>query len=640
MQSFLARVLLLVAGLLIGFGGVIGLMFLLQNDSKPTPDEHTKTTSEEESLPHPNTARSTDTDKSRSKDAVPSRVDQLVFPKRTFDRKATILSWVEDLTDNEIINWLEQSTDPTWQVSSANRNELQTTLLQKLSTNSPERAVEFALAREEERDAIWMANTVFQIWANTDIDGAVARAKELKEQETNNFIGTILTARDDLQLERMREIASELGDESFAFTHHFRNLTLGDIENPKETWYEIINLATRESVQDHTPWALRNVAVAWVEEKGLDVLAEIVSSMSSDSEYDTILPTVFNGISATRPEEIFDYIMSNLGDRATEIIERSHINYNWSRKDPKGMLAKAESLPASRLRQNMVQQAVWGWAEQNPRELLEQLELLPPNERERASRNAIQSLTQTSPTEAVKFVMQVTDEELQLQLAQNLVQRWVFDDASAAKEWVLNLPVAGPMRASLTGPLTNSLVYTDPRGAFEFALQQPIEESSRVGGFVMGQEVSVLGTIAWQDIDLAMELLPKVRDSGKESAFSTVGSRLILQGHTKQALQLANQLTDKQQKNYYQSITMIWSNSDPKGLLKAFDDFPNTVKSKIALSMVWRNETSSTYSKDEIESIKKNMNKEDSEMLNQLQEIDMNNPSSEDLDKLRELNLW
>ena len=637
MQSFLARVLLLVAGVLIGFGGVIGLMFLLQNDSKPTPDEHAKATSEKESPTRPNSASNAETNESSTNLAVPARVDQLVFPKLTFDRKATILSWVEDLTDNEILNWLEQSTDPTWQVSSANRNELQTTLLQKLSTRAPERAVEFALAREEERDAISMANTVFQIWANTDLDAAVARAKELTEQETNNFVGTILTARDDLPLERMREIALALGNESFAFTNHFRNLTLGDIENPKETWYEIINLATRESVQDLTGWALRNVAVAWVEETGLAVLDEIVSSLSSDSEYDATLPRVFQGISVKQPEKVFDYIMSNLGDRATEVIERSYINFHWSRKDPKGMLAKAKILPASGFRESMVFQAVSGWAEQNPRELLDQLDLVPPTESASANRIAIRSLTRTSPTEAAKFVMQVADDELQLQFAQVLVQSWVNVDANAAKDWVLNLPVAESMRASLIRPLTSSLVRTDPRGAFEIALQQPIDESSPVGGFAMGQEVSVLNSIAWQDIDLAIELLPQVRDAGKASAFRMVGVQLINQGNTKQALQLAEQLVDKQQQEYSQMIAANWFNTDPKGLLRAFDDFPHAAKSRVALTIVMTNETLSTYSENEIESIEKHINKKDSELRKQLKEIDLQNPSPEDLEILQEL---
>ena len=642
MQSFLARALLLMAGVLIGIGSVAGVIFLLQDDTTSSPRTQTQTTPELESLPRPNGESSADANDSNNNDAAPTIVDQLVFPKRTFDRKATIVSWVVDLTDDEVVSWLEQSTDPSWQVLQVNRTELQKNLLQKLSLTAPERAVDFAMAREEQRDRYLMANTVFQVWANTDIDGAVARVKELNEQASNYFVGSVLTARDDLPLERMREIAIELGDENAAFTFYFQNLTRGEIENPRETWYEIVNLATRESVQGTAGYALSNVAAAWVEEKGLNVLDEIVSSISSDSQYSSILYLVFSEISAEQPEEIFDYMMSNLGDQANEIIQKSNITYHWARKDPKGALVKAQTLPTSGVRRTLVQSAVWEWSQQNPRQLLEQLELIPPSEHANASSNAIRALTQTSPTETAEFVLQVADDEMQVQLARNFVQSWVGVDAEAAKDWVLNLPAGESMRASLIPTLASSLVPTDPKGAFELALQQPIEENELIGGSdATGQEVLILSSIAWQDIDLAIELLPQVRDAGKVSAFSMVGHSLIRLGNTQQVLELADQLVVEQRPRYYQSIAEIWSMSDPKGLLKAFDDFPHRAKSRIALSVIRTNGFSNSYSDDEIEELEKHISEEDEELYNRLKEIDFYNPSSpEDQETIQQLYSW
>ncbi len=626
---------------MIGVGDFVAIKLLLQDDATTTPREQTETVPGGEQ--RTSSVSGTDTHESDGIIAVPTGVNQLIFPKRTFERKATIVSWVAALSDDEILSWLEQSTEPSWQVSPANRTELQTTLLQKLSTTAPERAIDFALERDNPQQTYSMSSTVFHVWANTDIDSAVARVKELNEQTpfSNYLLGTVLSARDDLSLERMREIAVELGDESSAFRFYFRNLVQGDLENPRESWYEIINIANRESVQNTTANALSRVAVAWVQEKGLDVLDELVSSISNDSEYSSILHVIFNGISEDQPEEIFDYIMSNLGDRATEIVQRSRITYSWAQKDPKGMLAKVSTLPASRFRQSLISSAVWRWAENNPRQLLDQIELVPPSERDGASSSAIRVLTRTSPKEAAQYVMQVSDEELQVQLARSFIEEWVYKDVEGAKKWVLDLPVANPMRKSLMQRLIDTLVYTDSKEAFELALQQPMEENEFFGGGMeVGQELSVVQSIIYQDIDTAIELLPRVRGAGKSIAFSMVGSSLIEEGNVQQALQLANQLTEKQQIKYFQGIAMGWAYSDPQGLIKAFPDFPDAAKSRAALSIVLTHETEGTFSDEEITDFEKRITPEDKKLLDRLKEIDMYAPSPEDMKVIQQIYTW
>lgn len=635
MNNLLARILLLVAGVLIGVGGFVGIKMMFLDDATTIPRDRTETTQGDEQ--QSDSVGSTDTNESDVV-AVPSRVDQLVFPKRTFDRKASIVSWVATLSDDELVSWLEQTADPSWQVSLGNRTELQTSLLQKLASSAPDRAIDFALAREEQQQVNSMVSTVLQVWANKDIDGAVARVKGMNEQTTNYFVRPLLTARDDLPLERMREIAIELGDEKSAFAIYFQNLTKGEIENPRDTWYEIVNMAIRESVQDTTGYVLSNVAITWVEESGMDVLDEIVSSVWSDSAYVPIVPQILRGVSTHDPEAVFDYVMSNLGDQATEVIQNTGITSIWAQKDPQGMIAKAETLPASRFRQSFVRNAVWRWADNNPRQLLERLEVIPPGELERASSRAIDRLTDSSPTEAAEYVMQVEDEQLRMQLAQSFIQSWASSDMDAAKEWVLSLPVADPMRASLVGPLTRSIAQNDPTGAFEFALQQPIEEEEFPGGLVsIAPEVSILRTIALQDIDLAIEMLPQVRTEGRSSACTTLGSMLLLQGDSEQALGLVEHIPEEEQNGYYQMLAMLWPEQDRKGLLKAFDDFPKTAQSKVALFITMSNEESKAFSEEEIAKFESHISEDDKKLLERLKEIDMNNPSQEDMELFMKL---
>lgn len=638
MQNLRTHMLTFFVGVVVGIGVVVAALVLLRDDGTSSG-----------SLPISGTTETAILSDTTNPDArvegivsVPSDISELVFPMHAFDRKRAIASWVATLSDDQILNWLQQSTEPTWSASAENRNELQSALLQKLSITSPEQAVAFATSREDQQRHI-MTSIVLRSWARIDLESAIAYIKNLDGPEGIYPLPTILQARTDLTLERQREIAKELGNENYAFANYFRTLIEGEIENPEETWSEVINLASQENVQSEAIYALSKVAVAWVEKDGVKVLDEIVSSISQDSEFSFALSNVFGALATDEPEEIFDYIMNNLGDQAQEVIQRAGVLYNWARKDPRGMLSKAETLPASRFRQDLARQAVWQWADDNPRQVLNSLNDIPPENREEASRAAIRTLARISPTEAAKFVLDESEYSAQLQLARALVGEWSYQDVDATKDWVLNLPYNDPLRADLIPTLTRTLVDTDPKAAFQLALEQPIEEPKSDRTAALSPESSIISSIAYQDLELAIELLPQVRDTGRSKwfAYRTIGNSLIQNGEMQRAFDLAKDLTGEQQAQYYQSIGTMWAMQDSQGLLEAFDDFPTEeIKSKIALSVVMFNSTTNTYSLEEAARLEKYLSKEDQENLEVIQDIDLMNPSPEEVQKLQELFPW
>ena len=626
MQNPFSRALTLLAGLLIGILGVTGVLVLLPENGVSSDSQLVEN------------QRGGDKDgytgsmSQVSGDSVPSDIHDLVFPKHAFETKMSIVSWVQALSKDQILDWLQQSIEPSWNVTDTNRHELQTALLQKLVTTDPERAFEFAWSIDDERK-LGIASIVIREWASVDLEGVITHVNGMGPGESSYFPQTIVAARGDLNLDQQREIANKLGDESYAFSNYFQNLTAGEIENPKEIWYEISNLANDEGMEEVSGYALGRVAVAWVEKEGTAVLDEIVSSMSSDSQYDFALPRVFRALAADEPEKIFDYILQNLGDQAPEVIERSRIAYDWAHKDPHGLLSRVETLPASRYRRNIVSSAVYQWATKNPQQLLRNLELIPSEHREDASRNAIRKLASTSPSEAAKYVLQVSDYSTQLSIARTLVREWSYQDVGAAKEWVYSLPKSDPLHSALIQPLVQVLVNTDPRAAFQLALDQPINEREDNPLSVRGFEVSILSTIAYHDLDLAIELLPQVRDRGQSKilAYSLVGASLIESGETQQAMDLGNQLPSQQQTQYYRRLASRWMLQDPKGLLQAIEEFPtNETKSKIALQIHMVHNMMQTYSADELTSVDKYFTEEDRKNLQAIQDIDLMNPSEEE----------
>lgn len=631
MQTLLGRVLVFIVGVCIGFGAVAGAIYLLPDNSKTTYGDQTKTSQQSSSLPpqtQSNEPGNAIGDRSGSVE-IPSKLHDLVLPESTFERKATIYSIIARLSDDQVFSWIEQSTDPSWKVAPRYRAELQTNLFQRVAVTASDRAIDFALARDDQPEIYSKSTTVLQVWAKTDLDGAIARAKELKDLY---WASTILKARDDLSLEGLREIAIDLGYERYAFITYFENLSKGKIENPRETWYEIVNIATRENFQDTTSFVLRKVAAAWVKTQGLEVLDEVMSSLADDPEYSSVLYGVFRELSLNQPEAIFDYIMSNLGDRAAGFIGESGISSNWARKDPQGMLAKVQSLDASRVRENLVRTAVRYWAEDEPLQILERLASIPPGVRSFASRTAIDELAQTSPKDAIEFILNVEDDTLQTQFAETLVERWVYVDPDAAKDWVLSVPTDDPMRASLVHSYVDNMLQSDPRGAFEFALKQPMRERLSGDGSSVGYEVVVLSRIAFEDVELAVELLLQVRGDGRVSAYTSVGRALVGRSKSEQAVRLAEQLPKHQQQQYFQDISMAWVHRDSQGFLKALEHFPSSLKSKIASSVIRgiRGYAKSgiliRLTSEEIANIEKHLNEDDRKELNLSKESDRNTP--------------
>ncbi|MYD46740.1 MAG: hypothetical protein F4W92_10335 [Gammaproteobacteria bacterium] len=632
MQNFLTRILALSAGVAIGIGFVIGAFTLIQEDegtstTRPNNEGRNTLRVSDDSVGGPNLSTS-------------SNIDALVFPEQAFERKVAILSWIATLSDDQILSWLEESTDPSWNVSTEILNEIQSTLLQKLTIEAPERAIEFVWSLDEQRRTP-LASVVFLTWASSDLEDAITQVKQWAEDEAVNFLPTILRAREDLSLDRQREIAREFGDENYAFFKYFKSLTSEGIEKPKETWHEILRVANLENVQGTAGHALSELAVAWVEREGMEVLDEIVSSISHTTEYDFALTQILNALSKDKPEEIFDFALSYLGDRAYDILQNSSVIFYWAQRDPKAVLAKAETLPASGFRRNIVWRVIWQWADDNPRQILKQIDLVPGEHQVQARRNAIRALTRSSPDEAAKFVLQEQDFQTRLTLANSLVSTWAYQDTEAAKDWVLGLPSSDPLRAALLRPLAMALVHSDPREAFRLALEEPIKENPSSPYSSTGYESSIISMLAYQDVDLALELLPQVREQGRSMAYSSIGVSLIQKGETRQAIDLANQLPKAEQKNYFRSMSSSWAWQDPQGLLKAFDEFPSAeIQSRVALSISMMNTSTNLYTDEEIASLKKYMTQEVREKLQQFQEIDMRNPSPEDRKLLQELHSW
>ena len=378
MNSPIVRIVTLIAGILIGFGITWGILILSTERESTAP---IRTTNLEESASNDVNEESESTSNSKRREplVIPDDITQLPIPQGLFDQKHAIANWVVSLDEDQILNWLEQSTQPKWNVSTNFRTELQIALIQKLSQSSPEKALKFAAERIEPVRATLGSIVIFE-WATSDLDRAINYVKtttSLTVLDRSWVLHSILQSQVGLTLEQQTEIARELGDEAYAITFYFLSLLTAKIDDPEKLWYEIVELAESENRQ-HTD-TLEAVAQKWIERDGLQILDEVSASITDKR----LLQSVTFGVLMDhadveeQTEEAFEYTFKLHDDFPWKgFILRSIIN-QWARYDHMAVLNRAETLPPSSYRQDMIEDGYREKARIEPKQTLENLDSLP-----------------------------------------------------------------------------------------------------------------------------------------------------------------------------------------------------------------------------------------------------------------------
>ena len=617
MNNPIVRVSALVVGVVIGFGITWGFLLLLK-DGENT--EHPRPTDSEESEPKEAIADSTSTTTAEAIEhqTVPDEVTDLTIPRHLFDQKHAIATWIVSLDRDQTLNWLKQSTQEAWDVPTVFRTKFQSALVQKLSQNSPEQALEFASARIEPVRST-LGSIVFFEWVTNDLDGAIAHAKTatvLTELDRYWVLHSILESQVGLTLDQQQEVARELGDESYALTFYFQSLLTNEIDDPENLWYEVVELAVPDNRQ-HLD-TLEAVANAWIDQAGLEIFDEISASITDKNTLQDVAFGVLYGRAddEEQTEGIFEYVFNLHDDFPWKgFILRSTIN-KWARYDHMAVLTRAETLPPSSYRQEMLETGHREKARLEPKTTLENLDSLPLGLRESVSTVAIRELAEKSPTDAVNVVLNIDDEELQMMLASSVVYTWSKHDLEATKNWILSLPEGGSLRNGLLAPLANLLVASDPRLAFQIALQQSLQQN---GENLSPHEISIVRRIAQNDIELAIELLPKVREESRLSTYRAVAGTLIGNGNSQRAILLVNDLTETEQLDYFQNSLWNWIEKDAEGLKNSIGEIENTgTRSNVVLMMIGLNTHTNAYSDEELQSLKQHLTEEHKEAMKQL----------------------
>ncbi|MYD45723.1 MAG: hypothetical protein F4W92_05170 [Gammaproteobacteria bacterium] len=508
----------------------------------------------------------------------------------TFRSKLEVYTYVSGLSEQQVFDELQRSVNLSNEVSRRVLGELQIALLERLVFFNPVAAKEFALVQDNldskllaldswsslqnsspstdsEIDVMPLIQGVFKEWALSDLDAAIDNAKSLKEDAGTNALAGILASLSGDSLATYRTIAKQLGHEKQGLDSYVMSYRSMKVDDPKDIWEDMINLVDPDNFEQRQ--VLTNIAVQWYEQDGIGVIEEINAGSLDSSIKSAAVDAVLSAAVRVNPEEAFRYAQTIPSDGYYSGPLREVIR-SWASTDPQAAYDAATSIDESGQREYLQGTVVTVWASNDPYYVLENSDGFPIQIRDEGIANAIEKIAQSSPQEAAELALEQGDGfmgALNFMLPTSVMPNWVRQDVEGAEDWVFNGPVSEEKRDNWVRAFVSNLVESDPRRAFELALEQPKAE----GGFAAWLpplEVQVFDRIVYTDLDLAIELLPKIPEGESRSgAYSSVGDQYLNQGNSDKAMNLGLQLPEDEQANYFQSIAYTWSSVDPAGIL-------------------------------------------------------------------------
>lgn len=549
-------------------------------------------------------------------------LEHTLLQANLFQRRLSIYSHVAELSQQEVTNALATRKRNSMNLSPTVAKELQIALVEKLTSFDPTHALEFVIAHHEnlnfyapyssiysnsleEREipVIPVVQNIFADWTAYDLKSAISAAKLLSRDTKGNALTGILNSIDGDSFDTRRLIANELGYEHQIVDYVINSILTGKIDDPQAVWEGVVTLIDANN-QTHSQ-ALWRIALQWYEQVGFSVLEKIRSSALNETSKSWVIRQLLSEVAAHKPSKAFQFALT-LPRKSRYSAEISAVIRQWSRSDPKAAFEAMSLIEKSGERLHFQEKVASTWASQDPSSVLDKLEMFTPKVRKVVINTAIESIARTSPRDAAELVVQF-DENWDDSLRNKVMQYWVKLDAEAAIDWVFIRIKTAENRYDWVRALTSYLVRTDPHRAFNVALQQQNFEELRLGfgRYQLGLEAEVINRLTRQDIELAVELLPRVREGKTQiEAYTRVARFFIKKGDTKRAINLGLQLSNSTQSDYYRILSEHWAEVDSGGLVDAIQDFPTdeirrTVVSNL-LSSTWYRNNFTTIQQDQL----------------------------------------
>lgn len=512
-----------------------------------------------------------------------------------FDRNLALYQRLSKMDKDQLVEIARESVH----LKSSIKREFQDAIFQRLALLDPKLAFNQA-------GNLDVMDAIFSQWSVTDLNEAISHAKTLGQLQRLMALRTILKSRRDLPEDILLQIGTELDQEGEAQRLINSYKTEEYLENPGESWHEVVDKVQDDLAQTGL---LFQMAGAWFEQEGLSVIDEINKSLSNDQIRTTVLGRVLDMATKTNPHGTFELVVNMSAELDDKFIER--VAHNWGTTDLNSALLAVDAIEPTPLQERLLVAAMRSWARQYPLALLDRLEGLSETTRAKGQELAIEAIARERPEQAAPLLLRMDDSSTKRKVAHKVASKWMELEPRPALNWILTDVGIAPYRHHLLQSVLPTLAEDSPQLAFDTALNQPLVEGEP------SLESTVVAMVARDNLDMAVEMLPQVRErKSKISASLVVGNMMVLRGSPLDAVELSQQLPESDREAYFLMTMSTWSERDPEGLFKTIDQFPSAqAKSKAAAMLTFGNQFDKQLTDKQIEQLGKFLSAEDAKSL-------------------------
>ncbi len=500
-----------------------------------------------------------------------------------FDLKRSLLHLIDEATELELVDIFHESREYPLAFDSIHTTHwLRSVVLSKLLDVDSD-TVQTLIEQLDEQTAHVVVYGVMREWNKMHVDEAVKfLALFGKGLQRKGLLG-LIDGNTSVDRSNFIEIGTELGFlEDYLIGLFDRHQRVQEQASLDDIATELKNLISNGQYRFHE---VLQDASSYVLEEGLDSLPRVLELFEEQS-VDIMSPTVrmsFDGtqsrlvssVARSDPERVFEYLV-NLGT-PLDVDLLSAVCEVWFDRDPETLWNRLESKDLEYDRHEIAEDVIRYWTMREPDLALVSLDQFPAEYHDLVYAQVALEGAEDSPLQALEFLRDTSDWSLtrgeradrKRNFDRTAVHHFAVRRTTSAAaeadpiltiEWIESEDsnLDDSMKIGFLNVAFQSWAGSDPNTAFEIALQTPLTDNTS------GFEATVVGWVAREDVDHAIELLPRVREGKtKFSAYRRVMYRLEELDRISHALHLGSDLPENEREEYNEALASRVGDREP-----------------------------------------------------------------------------
>ncbi|MYD45967.1 MAG: hypothetical protein F4W92_06420 [Gammaproteobacteria bacterium] len=514
-------------------------------------------------------------------------LEELVNIESPSQRRKELYSYLDGKNSDELVRLID---DFDLTRNEPRRALVQNFLFEQLTKLDPNRALSHVWRQADHRwdDLLFI---VFGKWATTNVEAALEATSTLESRFKSNAVQAILIRRTDLTDSERSEIAQILENDFKTNMVLSETRILQLLNRPKDAWNMLLNDRVSNDAQADL---FVQVASAWISLNGVDGYVPVFQSLCAlDESYrHKLTNSVVRRIVVANPQLAWEQAQ-NLSTKEQHWIN-PQIMKIWGSIDQHTAFKLASQIHDPEIQHASFKSLIDGWSSAQPTDVLNELQVIPPEYRNDAITSAIHQLARNqSFDEATKYIQDLAEQgESVSRATRDLIDIWSTHDPVSAFNWLIANTEADSThsRVALFSVFDN-LALQNPSQAMEFARTTEFPDTPSVA-----IKRSVMTALASSGrFESAREILDEFQEPLDLYAYQTLGRNLIEFDRGIEAIELAEDLPESRWIEYFRILSLTWFTSKPDELVDNMELLPSKAVQSIVAQQMLSSASSDDY---------------------------------------------